>query len=448
VGMSTAYGHLTDSELLSVIDAALDDLGDDRLRLANEKEQLDLLKASLRVDARLYAWQARLAARLDAADAAWHEHGTSTATWLADAANLTRREAGRLLAAGQELARFPIIADAASTGAVLPGQANAITSVLDHLPDNLPTEKLNEAQELMVGFAHTHNSTELRTLRAHLLTVIAPDTADELDAARLEREHRQASRDRHLTFKDDHHGSVLIRGSLPVAAAEPLIRLVDSYTSVNRGVDDLDPETEYVTPAMRRADGLLALVHHHQQQALAPTNGGDRPRVVVTLSYDSLLQAATDAGCPTGHLAGSGTPIAASLLRQLLCDADIMPAVLGGPSELLDVGRTRRLVTPAIRAALELRDGGCVFAGCDKPPQACHAHHLIPWWAGGPTALTNLVLLCPHHHGTIEPSHDPTADRWTLHLRPDGVTEILPPLRVDAHQRPRVHARFLTRHRQ
>ncbi len=181
------------------------------------------------------------------------------------------------------------------------------------------------------------------------------------------------------------------------------------------------------------------MVHHHAQQALAPTNGGDRPRIVVTLAYAKLVKQCVDAG-----LVGHGEPIAPSVARRLLCDADILPVVLGGPSEILDVGRTQRLVTPPIRAALELRDGGCVFPGCDKPPETCHAHHLQPWWAGGPTALANLALVCAHHHGIIEPGHDPTADRWQLRTRPGGAPETIPPRRVDPNQRPRQHARFRT----
>jgi len=101
--------------------------------------------------------------------------------------------------------------------------------------------------------------------------------------------------------------------------------------------------------------------------------------------------------------------------------------------------------TPAIRATLELRDGGCVFPGCTTPARDCDAHHIIPWWAGGPTSLWNLVVLCPHHHGTVEPSHNPDADRWKIRLREDGIAEIIPPLRVDPSQRPRLHARFHTR---
>ncbi|MFP5417366.1 MAG: DUF222 domain-containing protein [Actinomycetes bacterium] len=365
--MSTAYAHLTDGELLAVIDAALDVLGDYRVRLAPDAEQLAVLAASVRVQAR----------------------------------------------------------------------------------HSLPHATVREAERLMVGFAGTHNSAELRTLSRHLLEILSPETADRQEAARLEREHRRAVRDRHLSLTPDHRGSVLIRGSLPVAHAEPFVRLIDAYAGANKGLDALDPEAEYTTPAMRRADALIALVNHHTQQALAPSQGGDRPRVVVTVSWETLLRAATESEDGlAGHLVGTGDPVHASQLRQWLCDADIMPAVLGAGSQILDVGRTRRLVTPAIRAALELRDGGCIFVGCDKGPSACHAHHLVPWWAGGVTALHNLVLACPHHHGILEPSRDPTADRWRARLRADGVPEVLPPRRVDPTQRPRTHARFHTRSRQ
>jgi hypothetical protein len=436
--------HLADSELLAVIDAALDALLDDRVRLATEREQLALLATSLRVDARLRAWQASLAASVELTGAAWHEHGTSTTTWLADVARLTHREAARMVAAGQGLAHFGLVGDAAATGSVLPAQAEAITGVLGGLPDDLPSGMVERAQELMVGFAASHNATELRRLGGRLLEVLDPVGTEAREADRLEREHRLAMRSRHLTFSHDHAGSVLIRGSLPVAEAEPFIRIIDAYAaSARRGLDRLDPCAEHVTAAMWRADALLAMVNHHSQEALAPSHGGDRPRVVVTLSYDTLRKAATDAGLIRGDLA-NGEPVPASVLRRWLCDAHVLPAVLGGTSEVLDVGRAQRLVTGPIRAALELRDRGCVFPGCDAGPRSCHAHHIVPWWAGGETSLGNLVLVCAHHHGIVEPGHDPTADRWHVRLRRDGVAEAIPPRRVDPAGRPRVHARFLS----
>jgi hypothetical protein len=174
--VALGVGERTGSGQLAVIGAAHDALFDEPARLLTGQEQLDRLQESLRLGARFHTWQAQLAALIDADEIASQEHGTSTATWLADAANLTRREAGRLIGAGLGLARFPIVAEAARSGEVLSGQAEAITAVLDDLPEDFPMETVRKAQGLMVGFAATHNSAGLRRLGSHLVEVLDPET--------------------------------------------------------------------------------------------------------------------------------------------------------------------------------------------------------------------------------------------------------------------------------
>jgi len=82
----------------------------------------------------------------------------------------------------------------------------------------------------------------------------------------------------------------------------------------------------------------------------------------------------------------------------LACDAAIGRIVMRGDSEVLDVGRRTRLITPALRRSLAVRDRTCVEPGCDIPAHWCDAHHIIPWQAHGPTALDNLELRCRRHH--------------------------------------------------
>ena len=108
----------TGSEWLAEVRTALATLRTAQVRLASGPQQLALLKEGLQVEGQLHTWLAQLSAQIDTAEVAWAEHGTSTATWLADAANLTRREAARLIAAGQGLARFGIVAAAAASGGV------------------------------------------------------------------------------------------------------------------------------------------------------------------------------------------------------------------------------------------------------------------------------------------------------------------------------------------
>ena len=148
------------------------------------------------------------------------------------------------------------------------------------------------------------------------------------------------------------------------------------------------------TSDQRRADALVEVCRR------AAAAGGHAPTtakaaVVVTMDYQDLKS-----------LTGSGTTLTGDLLapetvRRLACDAGIIPAVLGSRSEVLDLGRTRRLVTPGLLTALYLRDAGCTFPGCSRPPSWCDAHHCRHWCDGGQTDLTNLALLCPRHHTIV-----------------------------------------------
>ncbi len=192
------------------------------------------------------------------------------------------------------------------------------------------------------------------------------------------------------------------------------------------------------TPEQRSADALirmaadLAAADHTDSTGRAShprRAAGDLPRVVVIMRETDLRERAEQAG-----ILDNCQPIAPGDLRRLCCDADLTPVVLGTASEILDVGRSHRLVTPAIRRALTLRDGGCAFPRCSTDAIRCDAHHINPWWNGGETALNNLVLLCPHHHGIVEPARfwtDQPLDRWQVHIGTDGYPEFTPPARLD-----------------
>jgi hypothetical protein len=127
-----------------------------------------------------------------------------------------------------------------------------------------------------------------------------------------------------------------------------------------------------------------------------------------------------DDGYP--HPGSQGT-----LAERLRAAAALLPPVLGGaPTQPLEVGRTSRVVTAAQRAALAVRDNGCVFPGCERPLAWCDAHHLRHWLHGGPTDLANLALLCRTHHRAVHEGG------WRLHRHPDGRLTATPP-----HRRPR-----------
>ena len=92
-------------------------------------------------------------------------------------------------------------------------------------------------------------------------------------------------------------------------------------------------------------------------------------------------------------------------------------ARLAGPSLPLDIGYAET-VPAGIRNAVLLRDRHCQWAGgCDQPASACDVHHTKHKANGGPTSVTDCVLLCWFHHQVVIHRWG-----WTLVLNPDGTT--------------------------
>ncbi|SNQ49620.1 conserved hypothetical protein [Frankia canadensis] len=126
-----------------------------------------------------------------------------------------------------------------------------------------------------------------------------------------------------------------------------------------------------------------------------------------------------------------GLPLPRGVLSRLACDAEITRIILDPAGVPLDVGRTHRVATPAIRRALAARDHGCAFPSCDRPPAWTECHHVTGWENGGPTALSNMILLCGQHHRQVH------HDKWTITFEPDGLPSFIPPPHIDPHRRPR-----------
>jgi hypothetical protein len=126
-----------------------------------------------------------------------------------------------------------------------------------------------------------------------------------------------------------------------------------------------------------------------------------------------------------------GFHISAATARQMACDAGLIPAVLGGAGQILDLGRERRLFTGPVRRAILLRDRGCAFPACDRPARWCQAHHIRYYTDGGTTCLANGVAVCAHHHRLLHHSE------WQVRINPvDGLPEFLPPSYLDSERKP------------
>ncbi|SMQ73824.1 protein of unknown function [Plantibacter sp. VKM Ac-1784] len=130
------------------------------------------------------------------------------------------------------------------------------------------------------------------------------------------------------------------------------------------------------------------------------------------------------------YIDGVSEPISAGTARCMAADGRVIPMVLGGPSQVLDLGVGTRLFTKNQKMALAERDGGCAWTGCTHPPSYTEAHHLVWWSRGGPTDLSNGILLCGFHHHRI---HN---DGWEVIVR-DHVPWFIPPAHIDPHRIPR-----------
>jgi hypothetical protein len=95
---------------------------------------------------------------------------------------------------------------------------------------------------------------------------------------------------------------------------------------------------------------------------------------------------------------GFAAIISAARARWLACDGNVSRVVMGPDGQLLDYGRSKRIVPPALRKAVEVQDRHCVFAGCEAPTHWCDVHHVAEWVLDeGATSLENSALLCERH---------------------------------------------------
>ena len=125
--------------------------------------------------------------------------------------------------------------------------------------------------------------------------------------------------------------------------------------------------------------------------------GSPRARLLLVIADLHAL-----AGCSDGLAElEDGTLIPRPVLERWACDSAIGRVVMAGPSVTVNLGRTTRTPSAAQRRALLARDRGCIVPGCKRQARWCEAHHVRPWEHGGPTDLTNLALICRHHHRAI-----------------------------------------------
>ena len=349
-----------------------------------------------------------------AVDVAETTGARSTAHWLADATRDNVGAVRRLSVLAEALdERWTEVGDALASGAVNVGQARVIVDALDALPESLDAETRAKAEAHLFSEAGRDGPRKLKRLGHGLLEVIAPEIADEAEYQRLVAEEKRSRAETRLNIRDRGDGSSEITGRIPTPVAHRFKTYLDAYTSPRRNpLGDVD-----LLPApRRRGEAFCALLENLPVSGL-PKHGGTATSVMMILDLDTLK-----ADCGWADTS-TGDRLTAEQARRLACQAGIIPVVLGGRGEILDLGRTRRLFSAAQRKAMALRDRQCTADGCDIPAAWCEAHHFKkPWSTGGKTDLADGKLLCclpppPRPRPRLgDPPSTPTA-RTTFHRR-------------------------------
>ncbi|WP_305783996.1 HNH endonuclease signature motif containing protein [Symbioplanes lichenis] len=415
--------------------ADVQQLGQDAAKLAAsplwplaDDDLIEVLRAARHLEQAAAVLQARVVQQAASRGVPQAQGHRSTAGWLRSTLVLDAQPARELTEFAAAM-KSPALQEAVLDGRADLRQATVIAATCKSIPAELADHDevglaeaaglVEQAERTQIDMAARLTAHQLRRIGERILAHVAPQIAERADEAALARQEARAHAGRGLTLSRPHNGLVRVSGLLEAedaavvqSALHPLCRPVAG--------DDR-------TPPQRRADALTEVCRLALRTTELPADGGEPAHLAVTVAYDPLTRTLGSAVTDTGERLSAGAA------RRLACDARILPFVLGGAGQILDAGRSRRLATGPLRRALAVRDHGCAFPDCERPPRWTEAHHITPWTEGGPTALDNLVLLCRPHHRLIH-NDNPT---WRIHLDPDRLPTFIPPPTLDPDQHPR-----------
>ena len=285
--------------------------------------------------------------------------------------------------------------------------------MIAQLANDVGVEQVAPLEHILVGAAETLELGDMRTVTQVARLRIDPDGV-------LADDNRAHER-RWFECEQTYGGVFVLRGELDAEGGALVKTAIDA---LSHGLT----RDETRTGSQRRADALVELAATQLRCGDHRDVHGQRPHLTLTVSADTLRG---DADGWPAELRGVG-PIHPETARRIACDAALTVVTVAPPADggsawtairppvlPLAVGRETRTIPAHLRTALNLRDQGCRFPGCDRPPAWTDGHHIIHW-PDGPTELDNLVSLCRTHHRRV---HE---QGWRIHIA-DGVAVVEPP---------------------
>lgn len=303
-------------------------------------------------------------------------------------ARLARAGARRRPGSGEPACEPDAVSTAFATGALSLTQADQLLRFVADVSRVADADAVAADLAVLIEGAPGLAERELATAIGYAARLLTP-------SARLEREEAALRSARSLTRRPGPAGLAEYRLVLDPETAMVVDTAVAALSAPSPGPDG---EPDRRPASLRRADALVALVERAVTAPEGALPTSDRAQVVVTIGLDRLSAELSARG---GGVSSTGEVLSPEAVRRLACDAAVIPAVLGGRGEVLDLGRAVRLFTAGQRRLLWHRDGGCSYPSCTVPAAWTQAHHLRHWAHGGTTDIGNAALLCGRHHTEV-----------------------------------------------
>jgi len=331
----------------------------------------DLLRRLGQVRSRADAHRAEAIAEAERTGAARKEGFRSTTEWLAAISGEPVPVCRSQIAVASALEAMPETKKAFAAGEVSESKVKVLAQAQALCPEQFARDEAS-----LVARVAAACSQQVPKVLGEWKKNTDPKAAE----AEAERLHEQ----RALHLSEDWSGMLRLHGLLDPESGLIVRHALEALTDPA----NLDP-ADTRSPAQARADALAEICQRFLQ---GDGKGRKRPTgVLVTIPWDTLQAGKGIVDTPAG-------PISGNTARRLACDATISRVLLDPESVPVEMGRATRVIPPALRQALELRDPHCTHPGCDMPARYCDAHHIIHWADGGKTEISNLRLLCRAHH--------------------------------------------------
>src|SRR5438876_8951820 len=318
----------------------------------------------------------------------------SPTDWLRFNCHLTDKVASDRIQVGEQLAAMPASVEAMRAGEIGYGHLTVMARTAEAVG-----KRFEESRLLPLARKHTPGKFYYKSLHYR----------HSIDAKAYCQEQSEQEINHHLTLSTSESGHLLIIGVLdPIGGAAVRTALEPLAQKSGAHDDRLLPQ--------RYADALVELA-----------SGGKPANLQVTATIETLKGLAGAAGAEMEF----SLPISSASLQRMACDCSVTRVLLNQESLVVDIGRSRRMISGPARKALNARDGHCRWPGCERPAAWCDGHHIVHWVHGGTNEPDNLVLLCRRHHRMVHEGN------WQIIRCDDGhLVTIAPTIRFGLPRRP------------